>query len=86
MKVYIQCNHDNQPYSVNGYIAMQGFQKMGFEIVYFQKLSDVEPGMQKEDIVVGGIATVNSRLNHLGIYPAEINYPKELKTPFVKLS
>lgn len=46
------------PYSVNGYVAMKGFEQMGFEIILFKSLDEVLPNMNREDIVVGGIQTV----------------------------
>lgn len=55
MKVYVQTNRKNMPYSVNGYAAMKGFEQMGFEIILFKSLDEVLPNMNREDIVVGGI-------------------------------
>ena len=74
MKVYIQTNQKNIPYSVNGYVAMKGFEQMGFEIILFKSLDEVLPNMNREDIVVGGIQTVRRRLNQLKINSDEINY------------
>lgn len=55
------------PYSVNGYVAMKGFEQMGFEIILFKSLDEVLPNMNRENIVVGGIQTVRRRLNQLKI-------------------
>ena len=79
MKVYIQTNRKNMPYSVNGYVAMKGFEQMGFEIILFKSLDEVLPNMNREDIVVGGIQTVRRRLNQLKINSDEINYPESIR-------
>lgn len=55
------------PYSVNGYVAMKGFEQMEFEIILFKSLDEVLPNMNRENIVVGGIQTVRRRLNQLKI-------------------
>ena len=49
MKVYVQSNKNKIPYSVNGYVAMTGFEQMGFEIVLFEDLDNVIPEMNRED-------------------------------------
>ena len=67
MKVYIQTNQKNMPYSVNGYVAMKAFEQMEFEIILFKSLDEVLPNMNRENIVVGGIQTVRRRLNQLKI-------------------
>lgn len=79
MKVYIQTNQKNIPYSVNGYVAMKGFEQMGFEIILFKSLDEVLPNMNREDIIVGGIQTVRRRLNQLKINSDEINYPESIR-------
>lgn len=66
------------PYSVNGYVAMTGFEQMGFEVILFEDLDNVIPEMNREDIVVGGIGTVRKRLDQLGIGFEEINYPASI--------
>ena len=79
MKVYVQSNKNKIPYSVNGYVAMTGFEQMGFEIVLFEDLDNVIPEMNREDIVVGGIETVRKRLAQLGIGFEELNYPAPIR-------
>lgn len=79
MKVFVQTNQNGMPYSINGYAAMTGFEKMGFEVVLFKNLSDVLDKMKREDVVVGGLGTVRHRLSGLGIDYQEINYPQEIR-------
>lgn len=79
MKVYIQTDKNNIPLTENVFVAMNGFKKMGFEIVLFDNLDEVASTMNREDIVVGGIATVRRRLKALNIASDEINYPKEIR-------
>lgn len=79
MKVFVQINQNGMPYSINGYAAMTGFEKMGFEVVLFKNLSDVLDKMKREDVVVGGLGTVRHRLSSLGIDYQEINYPQEIR-------
>ena len=79
MKVYIQTDKNNIPLTENVFVAMNGFKKMGFEIVLFDNLDEVASTMNREDIVVGGIATVRRNLKALNIACDEINYPKEIR-------
>ena len=77
MKVYIH-SKNNIPHNYNFMNAFQGFSEMGFEIKLFcdnEELSD----SKREDIVVGYVETVRSRLNYFGITTPEIDYPDELK-------
>ena len=77
MKGYVQSNKNKIPYSVNGYVAMTGFEQMGFEIVLFEDLDNVIPEMNREDIVVGGIETVRKRLAQLGIALRKLTTPRQ---------
>ena len=78
MKIYIQSNNYNIPCTYNFMNAYQGFYEMGFEIVRF---SDNQTLRQsgKEDVVVGYVDTVRSRLCDFGIITPEIDYPYELQ-------
>lgn len=78
MKVYIQANRQGMPYSVNGYMAMDGFYQMGFMPRLFTNLAEISPDLERPDIVVGGIRTVQTRLADLGVDWSEINYSPEL--------
>lgn len=83
MKAYIQTNAQNDYFNVNAYVAAEGFQQLGWEIVKFQTIEEVdEPEAQV--VFVGGIGMIRKRLEQLGIQQAyEIEYPEELR-PFLK--
>ena len=68
MKVYIQANRQGMTYSVNGYMAMDGFYQMGFMPRLFTNLAEISPDLERPDIVVGGIRTVQTRLADLVNY------------------
>jgi hypothetical protein len=80
MKVYILKNKDGEFGSHNFAIAYDGFRKMGWEIVFYNRLDSPRlADLTAEDVVVGYIEDVNLALFQLGIEPpAEINYPDEL--------
>lgn len=78
LKVYIQSGENGIPHNYNFMNAYQGFYEMGFELVRF-----CEPGTlrqsKKEDVVVGYVGTVRSRLYELGVAIPEMDYPEELQ-------
>ncbi len=78
MKVYIQANKQNIPHNINLANAYYGFSEMGFETILFQKPTELSTS-NKEDVVVGHIGIIRTRLFELGIKVPEINYPEELK-------
>ncbi|MCR5123091.1 MAG: ATP-grasp domain-containing protein [Ruminococcus sp.] len=78
MVVYIQSREDGIPYSYNMMNAYQGFREMGFELRHFHDNSGLCES-SREDIVVGCVDTVRSRLNDFGITTPEIDYPDELR-------
>ena len=70
------------PQSINNYIAMDGFQQMGWEIVPY---TDAEPIRHHapDEVVVGHIAAVRSSLRALGLsVPSELGYAEALR-PFL---
>ena len=78
MKVYIQSYKNSIPHNYNFMNAYQGFDEMGFEIIHFHdqhELCESKP----EDVVVGYVGTVRSRLHDLGITAPEMDYPDELR-------
>lgn len=77
MKIYIQSYPDRIPHNYNFMNAYQGFREMGFEIVPFHE-PEVLFQSRREDIVVGYVETVRSRLRGFGIVPPEMDYPAEL--------
>ncbi len=61
------------PQSVNNYLALDGFQQMGWEIVPY---TDAEPirDHAPDEVVVGHIAAVRASLRALGLaVPAELS-------------
>lgn len=77
MKVYIQSHKNTIPHNYNFMNAYQGFYEMGFETVHFcdnNKLLE----SNKEDVIVGYVETVRSRLYDFGIISPEMDYPDEL--------
>lgn len=77
MKVYIQSDKNNIPKNVNVMNAYQGFFEMGFEIVHYQTTAQLWDS-NREDVIVGGIGAVKSRLYDFGITAPDIDYPQEL--------
>ncbi|MBJ6111176.1 ATP-grasp domain-containing protein [Hymenobacter sp. BT523] len=74
--------HRGIPQSVNNYLAMDGFQQMGWEIVPY---TDAEPVCEHapDEVVVGHIAAVRASLRALGRpVPPELGYPAALR-PFL---
>ena len=68
--------------NTNFFIAYEGFQKMGWEICFYEKFPP--DNLMRSDVVVGYIDRVQYSLKNLGIeIPKEIDYPEELK-PFFK--
>lgn len=78
MKVYIKSDNNNVPHNYNFMNAYQGFYEMGFETIMFHD-DEVLTQSHKEDIIVGYVGTVRSRLSDFGVIAPEIDYPDELK-------
>ncbi|WP_046226954.1 ATP-grasp domain-containing protein [Paenibacillus dauci] len=83
MRAYIQTNKNGEFYNVNAFVAYEGFMSLGWETVKFYEVKDIKDHHQ-EDIVVGGIGNVRSRLALLGIErnKEEIDYPHSLSPYF----
>jgi hypothetical protein len=81
MRAHIHYAH-GLPQSVNNYLAMDGFEQMGWEIVPY---TDAEPVRDHapDEVLVGHIAAVRASLRALGLtVPAELGYPATL-LPFL---
>lgn len=78
MKVYIQAGRDGLPRNYNMYNAYQGFREMGLETVFFHTPEELQTS-ELQDIVVGYVAPVRSRLQDFGIPTPDMDYPKELR-------
>ena len=82
MRAHIHFDRLGWPQSVNNYLALDGFQQMGWEIMPY---TDAEPVRDHapDEIVVGHIAAVRAGLRALGLaVPAELGYPESLR-PFL---
>lgn len=77
MKIYIRKGNDREIANHNFYAAYDGFKQMGFEIRYFQDISELSDH-RKEDIVVGYVEDVRKMLLKYGIVAPELDYPEEL--------
>lgn len=79
VRAYIQVNQDGMFYNVNAFIAYEGFASLGWEIVKFNDIQEVDE-KNPEHIVVGGIGNVRKRLELLGLErrKGEIDYPPSL--------
>lgn len=79
MKVYIQKNEFNNCANINFAVALDGFDKMGWEIVPFQSVAELSI-ITKEDIFVGFVDETKQILGNLNIEYKEIDcYPSELE-------
>ncbi|UYZ64121.1 ATP-grasp domain-containing protein [Hymenobacter weizhouensis] len=79
MKVYIQKGADGECTSVNGFVALEGFRLMGWEIVPFVGASELQ-GNAPDEVVVGHIGQVRYALRQLGRdVPAELGYPVAIR-------
>jgi len=79
MNAFIQTDRNNMFYSVNAYVADQGFRSLGWETAPFFAVEEIED-KNPEIVVVGGVATIRQRLADLGIpfTGEEMEYPEEL--------
>lgn len=83
MRAYIQTNKNGEFYNINAFSAYEGFTVLGWEVVKFHELQDIEEH-EPEHVVVGGIGNVRGRLQALGITKSkeEIDYPASLSNYF----
>lgn len=82
MKAYIQTNKNGDYYNVNAFIAAEGFETLGFEVIKYHEVEEVKH-KDKEAIFVGGISNIKKRLKYLGIDKQnQEDYPKELQAFF----
>ena len=78
MIAYIQQNRFGDAFSESTKIAEQGFETLGVEVQTFKQLSEII-NLNKEDIVVGGVASVNQAFNRHNTVPDSLEYPKQLR-------
>lgn len=78
MRAFIQTKRHGSLDNDNFFKAYLGFHEMGFETVTFTNNAELRES-NLEDVVVGYVGTVRSRLNDFGIVTPEMDYPLELK-------
>ena len=82
MKAYIHKGTDGECTTVNGFVALEGFRLMGWEIVSFVDDADLV-GNEADEVVVAYIDQVRQALRGLGKeVPAELGYPAAIQ-PFL---
>ncbi len=77
MKAYIKTMGNGFPETETEYTAWQGFQALGYQIVFYkatEELSNCRP----DDLIVGGISTIRQKMSDWDIILPEYNYPAEL--------
>lgn len=79
MRAYIQTKKYGKFDNDNFFKAYLGFHEMGFETITFSNNKELQTS-NLEDVVVGYIGTVRSRLNDFGITAPEMDYPDEIKS------
>jgi len=77
MRVFIQTKEKDKFHNDNFFKAYLGFHEMGFETITFSNNKELRES-NIEDVVVGYVGTVRSRLNDFGITAPEMDYPEEL--------
>ena len=77
MKAYIHYVGD-RPFSSDCASAERGLTKLGFDCVRFSNDEDLAYA-DAEDMIVAGLLVTNGRLHSLGISPAAIEYPEQLR-------
>lgn len=77
MRAFIQTKRRGPIDNVNFFKAYLGFHEMGIETITFTDNAELQKS-NLEDIVVGYVDTVRSRLRDFGIITPEMDYPQEL--------
>ena len=70
------------PYNRNIALAVEGFHEMGFEIIFYDIVSDIYEQFEYGDILLDGIDQINYILNKFGLKMPKFDYPEEL-TPYL---
>ena len=88
MKIYARTTtiHDpyagRLPYNRNVALAVEGFHEMGFEIVFYNIVSEIYDQFEYGDILLDGIDQINYVLSKFDLRMPEFDYPPEL-TPYL---
>ena len=75
MRAHIHFDRQGWPQSINNYLALDGFQQMGWEIVPYTDAAPVR-NAAPDEIVVGHIAAVRAGLRALGRCPPNWATPR----------
>ncbi|MDF1698716.1 MAG: ATP-grasp domain-containing protein [Saprospiraceae bacterium] len=79
MRAFIQKNESNHCANINFAIALDGFNKMGWEIIPFQSLDELSE-FTKEDVFVGFVEETKNVFKMLNVVYDDVNcYPSELE-------
>jgi hypothetical protein len=79
MRVFTRLNFEGEYASVNFAVASDGFRTMGWELVRYEDLGVILPGLNKEDILVDYMDETKQALKHLGVNPPNVpTYPEAL--------
>ena len=77
MRVFIKTDMKGFPETETCYTAWQGFTELGFTPIFFREEAELI-GCRPDDLIVGGVSTINRRLKSYGIGVPEYDYPEEL--------
>jgi len=80
LRVFIQKNESNDCANINFAIALDGFEKMGKEIVSFKNIDEISE-FTKEDILIGFVDETKQTLSNLNVSYEDLDcYPTELES------
>jgi hypothetical protein len=80
---YIQADEGGQPYSPNGAAAARGFSFLGYDVRLFRPAELPDLPLTPETIVVGGVPTIHTALERIGVRrPSHVTVPAILQ-PFL---
>ena len=66
------------PYNRNIAIAIEGFHEMGFEIIFYDKVTEIIDDFEKGDILLDGIDQINYVLQKFDLKMPSFDYPEVL--------
>ena len=80
---YVQTDQHGLPYSVNGMAAAKGFAFLGYSVRFFESKDLATLPLTRETIVAGGMGTVRSALEQIGIRPPSLTGVPAILSPFL---
>ena len=78
MRIFIRTGENGFPETETDYTAWQGFLALGFRPVFYDNEGELAC-CRPDDLIVGGVSTINRRLKAYGIHVDEYDYPAELE-------